>query len=82
MCEKTNKIDTNLTKKELENAKMITEKFEKIIEKHFGKNFPYEFKAILLISYMFTKGNSEFDFEKQVVLLKKLININKKENKI
>lgn len=68
------KIDTNLTKEQLENAKEVNEKCNKIIEKHLGKDFPMEYRAILLISYIFTNGNSDDDFEKKVILLKKLIN--------
>lgn len=74
MNSELNKVDTNLTKEQLKNVKKVTEKFEKIIEKHLGKNFPVDFKAILLISYIFSKGNSEDEFEKQVILLKELIN--------
>ena len=66
-------INTNLTKEQLENAKEVNEKFNKIIEKHLGKDFPMEYRAILLISYIFTNGNSDNDFEKKVILLKKLI---------
>ena len=61
-----------------EEIKMI-DKFDKIIEKYFGKEFPIELKAILILIYTFSDKKSEENFEKQVILLKQVIEKSKKK---